>query len=152
MKPAYSSITVALGLAACGLVAGCRGPSEAQLHQRLAGTWIPQPDPKPAAYRSLTLSPAGDFLRTSTNGVTEAIGTWQIVTNLLVLTMARTNYWTSRWSGKRLPLPLKTRYHVVRSGKHDLVLAEAGPITLFGSNDEAYVVFSAARNEMRFQR
>jgi hypothetical protein len=148
-----ANLPVTVGLAVCILVLSCRGPSTgAELHQRLAGIWITQPDREPAAYKNLTLSPAGNWLRTATNGVTEAIGTWQVETNLLVLTMAKTNYWTNRLSGKNHPLPLVTRYNVVRASKHNLVLTEAGPLTLFDSNDEAVVSFTAARAEIRFQR
>jgi len=113
---------------------------------------MPQPDPNPTSYKSLTLSPDGTFLRTSTNGVTEALGTWRIEAKFLVLRAARTNYMTSNWSGKRLPLPLETRYHIVRVGEHDLVFTQAPPITLFGSDDKPVESFSAASVEMRFQR
>jgi hypothetical protein len=149
----YTSITLALGIAACSLVPACRGPStRAQFHQHLAGTWMPQSNSNPTSYKSLTFSPDGAFLRTSTNGVTEALGTWRIEAQLIVLTMARTNYVTSPWSGKRLPLPLVTRYRVIRAGDHDLVLAPAPPITLFGPDDECYESFTVAGSNIRFQR
>ena len=153
MKLAYRSVALALGLAASVLVPACRGPStEAQVHQHIVGTWLPQPDANASLYKSLTLSPDGALLRTSTNGVTEALGTWRTEAKLLVFRMAETNYATSRWSGKKLPLPLETRYHIIRAGEHDLVLAPAAPITLFGPNDEPCQSFTFAGSDLRYRR
>ena len=39
------------------------------------------------------------------NGVTEEAGKWRLEGKLLVLRLAMTNYTTSPWSGKKLPLP-----------------------------------------------
>ncbi len=153
MKFGYTAVTLALGLAACGLVTACRGPSaNGPIDEHIAGTWMAEPTQNPSSYRSLTFRPDGALLRTSTNGVTQSVGTWRTESNLLVLTMAETNYVTSRWSGKKLPLPLETRYQIIRTGEHALVLAQAPPITLFGSDDKPIVSFTAARVEMRFQR
>jgi hypothetical protein len=153
MKLEHAFVTLALGLAACALVPACRGPStEAQVHRRIVGTWFPQPDATPSSYKSITLSPDGALLRTSTNSVTEALGTWRIEAKLLVFTMAETNYFTSRWSGKKLPLPLERRYHIRRADEHDLVLAEAGPITLFGTNDEILQSFTFSAIDIRYRR
>ena len=151
---AYTSVTLALGLAACGLLPACRAPeTKAQIDHYIAGTWTPQPNSNPSPYRALTFSRDGAFLRTSTNGITEDVGTWRVEARLLVLTLAKTNYVTSRWSGKKLPLPLETRYHIIHAGEHDLVLAQAPPITLYGSDDQAHVVFTAAGgDDIRFHR
>jgi hypothetical protein len=101
---------------------------------------------------SLSFSPDGVFVRTSTNGASEVLGTWRIEDKLLVVRMAETNYVTNRSTGKMLPLPLETRFHIVRAGSHELVLAQAPPMTMFGTNDEPHVSFTAPSIAMRFQR
>ena len=122
-------------------------PTQAQY---IAGTWT---NPNPSPYKTFTLTPDGAFLRTSTNGITEDVGTWRIEAKLLILRLAHTNYATSRWSGKKLPLPLETRYHIIRADAHDLVLTQAPPITLYGSDGQPSVSFTVAGgDETRFHR
>jgi hypothetical protein len=120
------------------------------MQQYVAGTWT---NPNPSLYKTFTFTPDGAFLRTSTNGVTEDAGTWRIEAKLLILKLAHTNYTTSHWSGKKLPLPLETRYHIIRADEHNLILGEAPPITLFGPDDQAYVSLTVAGgDETRFHR
>lgn len=146
-------MTIALGLVACGLVSACRGPlSEAQISQHLPGTWMRVSNAKPTSYMSVTFSSDGTLIRTGTNGLTESLGTWWIDSKLLVIRTAETHYITSRSSGEKLPLPLETRYHIIRAGEHDLILSQVPPLTLYGADDQRYISLTAAAAEIRFRR
>ncbi len=153
MKLSQTSVTLALGLFTWGLLTACRGPSaEASIRERIVGTWIPQPPADASRFQNLSFSPDGAFSGTITNGATEALGTWQTEARSLVIRLASTNYLTSRWTGKKLPLPLEMRYHIIRIDQHALVLQQIPPITLYGADDQPYVAFSAATDCIQFRR